>query len=117
MHVQDMTNNVHLLVAKLHVATLETEKVRQRDICITHVYIHVRRESNDIYCYMKINDYLLMYGRVHICCPRSAYKITLSRATEQYCAAGAILKPLCLSKQFTLYSQQHIDQLFPGHIV
>ena len=43
--------------------------------------------------------------------------ITLSRATEQYCAAGAILKPLCLSKQLTLYSQQHIDQLFPGHIV
>ena len=27
---------------------------------------------------------------------------TLSRATEQYCAAGAILKPLCLSKQLTL---------------
>ena len=43
--------------------------------------------------------------------------LTLSRATEQYCAAGAILKPLCLSKLLTLCSQQHIDQLFPGHIV
>ena len=41
----------------------------------------------------------------------------LSRATEQYCAAGAILKPLCLSKQLTLCKQQRIDQLFPGHIV
>ena len=41
----------------------------------------------------------------------------LSWETEQYCAAGAILKPLCLSKQLTLCSQQHIDQLFPGHIV
>ena len=29
-----------------------------------------------------------------------------------------LLKPLCLSKQLTLSSQQHIDQLlFPGHIV
>ena len=44
-------------------------------------------------------------------------ELTLSRATEQYCAAGATLKPLCLSKQLTLCSQQHIDQLFPGHIV
>ena len=35
-------------------------------------------------------------------------------ATEQYCAAGATL---CLSKQLTLCSQQHIDQLFSGHIV
>ena len=43
--------------------------------------------------------------------------LTLSRATEQYCAAGAILKPLCLSKQLTLCKQQHIDQLFPGHIL
>ena len=43
--------------------------------------------------------------------------LTLSRATEQYCAAGAILKPLCLSKLLTLSSQQHIDQLFPGYIV
>ena len=42
--------------------------------------------------------------------------LTLSWATEQYCAAGAILKPLCLSKQLTLCSQQHIDQLFSGHI-
>ena len=39
--------------------------------------------------------------------------LTLSLAAEQYCAAGAIL---CLSKQLTLCSQQHIDQLFPGHI-
>ena len=31
------------------------------------------------------------------------------RATEQYCATGAILKPLCLSKQLTLSSQQHIS--------
>ena len=45
------------------------------------------------------------------------YVKTLSRATEQYCAAGAILKPLCLPKQLTLCSQQHIDQLFPGHII
>ena len=30
--------------------------------------------------------------------------------------AGAVLKPLCLSKQLTLCSQQHIDQLFPGYI-
>ena len=43
--------------------------------------------------------------------------LILSRATEQYCTAGAILKPLCLSKQLTLCSQQHIDQFFPGHIV
>ena len=43
--------------------------------------------------------------------------ITLSQATEQYCAAGAILKPLCLSKQLTLCSQQHIDQFFTGHIM
>ena len=47
-------------------------------------------------------------------CTRS---LTLSWTTEQYCAAVAILKPLCLSKQLTLCSQQHIDQLFPGHIV
>ena len=45
------------------------------------------------------------------------YDLTLSRATERYCAAGAIIKPLCLSKQLTLCSEQHIDQLFPGHIV
>ena len=44
-------------------------------------------------------------------------ELTLSRATEQYCAAGAILKPLCLPKQLTLCSQQHIDRLFPGHIL
>ena len=43
--------------------------------------------------------------------------LTLSLATEQYCAAGAILKPLCLSKQLTLCRQQHIDQLFLGHTV
>ena len=45
------------------------------------------------------------------------WNLTLSRAIEQYCAAGGILKPLCLSKQLTLCSQQHIDKLFPGHIV
>ena len=44
------------------------------------------------------------------------YHLTLSRATEQYCAAGAVLKPLCLSKQLILCSPQHIDQLFLGHI-
>ena len=33
-----------------------------------------------------------------------------SQATEQYCAAGTILLPLCLSKQLTLCTQQHIDQ-------
>ena len=44
-------------------------------------------------------------------------QLTLSGATEQLCAAGAILMPLCLSKQLTLFSQQHIDQLFLGHIV
>ena len=49
--------------------------------------------------------------------PNMELLLTLSRATEQYCAAGAILKPLCLSKQSTLCSQQHIDQLFPGHRV
>ena len=43
--------------------------------------------------------------------------LTLSWATEQYCATGAILKSLYLSKQLTLCSQQPIDQLFPGHIV
>ena len=43
--------------------------------------------------------------------------LTFSRAIEQYYAAGAVLKPLCLSKQLTLCCQQHIDQLFPGHIV
>ena len=48
---------------------------------------------------------------------RLVIHLTLSRATEQYCAAGAILKPLCLSKELTLCSQQHIDQLSPGHIV
>ena len=35
--------------------------------------------------------------------------LTLSRATKQYCATGAILK---LSKQLTLCCQQHMDQLF-----
>ena len=43
--------------------------------------------------------------------------LTISWATEQYCATGAILKPLCLSKQLTHCSQQHIDQLFRGHIM
>ena len=33
--------------------------------------------------------------------------LTLSGATEQFCAAGSILKPLCLSKQFT-HCSQHI---------
>ena len=42
--------------------------------------------------------------------------LTISQVTEQYCATGAILKPLCLSTQLTLCSKQHIDQLFPGHI-
>ena len=43
--------------------------------------------------------------------------LTLSRASEQYCTTVAILKPLCSSKQLTLCSQQHIDQLFLGPIV
>ena len=41
-------------------------------------------------------------------------QLTLSWATEQYRATGAILKPLCLYKQLTLCSQQHIDELFPS---
>ena len=38
---------------------------------------------------------------------------TSNRATLH---SGAILKPLCLSKQLTLCSEQNIDQLFLGHI-
>ena len=49
--------------------------------------------------------------------PGLPWILTLSRATEQYCGAGAILKPLCLSKQLTLCSQQLFDQLFPGHML
>ena len=30
---------------------------------------------------------------------KKSLMLTLSRATEQYCAAGAVQKPLCLSKQ------------------
>ena len=48
-------------------------------------------------------------------CAHVFHCLTLSWATEQYCAAGAILKPLYLSKQLILCSQQHIDQLFTGH--
>ena len=64
------------------------------------------------YCLLKCRDEI--HVDIWTCNDKD---ITLSRATEQYCAAGAILKPLCLSKQLTLCSQQHIDQFFPGHIV
>ena len=43
-------------------------------------------------------------------------QLTLSRATEQYFAAGAILKPLCLSKSLTLMCDNTCQKLFPGHI-
>ena len=43
------------------------------------------------------------------CMQEGIDNLTLSRATEQYCAAGAILKP---SQQLALCCQQHMDQLF-----
>ena len=41
--------------------------------------------------------------------------LTLSRATEQYCATGAILKPLYLNRQH-FCSDNTCQKLFPGHI-
>ena len=48
-------------------------------------------------------DNEVLKGMINACDERvSLFNLTLSVVTEQYCAAGAILKPLCLSKLLTL---------------
>ena len=57
---------------------------------------------------------LLILGLNHV---PYMYVYKLFHGQQSNIAPQVLLKPLCLSKQLTLCSQQHIDQLFPGHVV
>ena len=75
---------------------------------------YTSRTMQTSYCVCKI---VAEFQNIFMKLKQTVANINLFMAIEQYWGTGAILMPLCLSKQLILCSQQHIDQLFLGHIV